>query len=175
MRYVTVLAILSLPLGAQSVEAERQTMQALLVEVQQLRFAIERSTLLGTRTQIAMQRMQMQEARASRLSQELDLVQKEISDIQAKAPHSAARVKNLEDGIHQFNDPAQRKAVEAEINREKLLLEQLSAQEQQRRAREAELANQLRAEQSRVNELQDRINQMERALDAAIAQITNGR
>jgi hypothetical protein len=43
MRYVPVLAILCFrfPVTAQTVEADRQTLQTLLTEVQQLRLAIQ--------------------------------------------------------------------------------------------------------------------------------------
>jgi chromosome segregation ATPase len=171
---IFVLAPLLIPVSAiaQTPNAERQTLQTLLVEVQQLRAAIERSTLLGTRTQIVMQRIQIQEARTARLSQEVDRVRREIAELERAKPEMAAQVRALEERLAPTTDPNGRLAMEAEVKHTKLRLEQLGAQEQQTRAREADLANQLQTEQGRLTELHDRVNTMERALDAAIGQMT---
>jgi hypothetical protein len=56
---------------AQPTENDSRTLQTLLSEVQQLRVAIERSTLLGARTQLAISQLQLQEGKAERLSKDL--------------------------------------------------------------------------------------------------------
>jgi len=53
-----------------------------LAEIRQLRLAIERSTLLGMRMQISLQRIQMQEMRTTRISQELERARKDAADSQ---------------------------------------------------------------------------------------------
>src|SRR5690242_5528360 len=68
---ILLLALCPAPLLAQKTESDQQTLQALLSEVRELRLAIERSTLLGTRAQIALSRLQTQEEKAARLSQQL--------------------------------------------------------------------------------------------------------
>jgi len=177
MRCILVVATLAICFSAtaQTTEPERQTLHALLVEVQQLRAAIERSTLLGTRTQIAMQRIQMQEARTTRLSQELDRVRREITDLDRVKTETAAHLRAMEAELSQATDPNGRLRLEEEVKRIKMRLEQLAAQEPQTRAREADLANQVQSEQSRLTELQDRVSAMERALDTAIGQLTGPR
>jgi predicted nucleic acid-binding Zn-ribbon protein len=147
----------------------------LLVEVQQLRAAIERSTLLGTRTQIAMQRIQMQETRTTRLSQELDRVRREVTDLDRVKTETVLHLRAMEAQLSQATDPNGRLRLEEEVKRIKLRLEQLAAQEPQTRAREADLANQVQTEQSRLTELQDRVNALERTLDTAIGQLTSQR
>src|SRR5436190_13324700 len=53
------LPIFPLVLAAQSPESDQRITQALISEIQQLRLAIERSTLLNTRTQLALSRPQV--------------------------------------------------------------------------------------------------------------------
>src|SRR5260370_40594918 len=79
MRSLVIAVLLAARLFGQSQDPERQNIPALLSEVHQLRLAIERSTLLGTRMQISLQRIQMQEVRTARLSQDLDRLRKESS------------------------------------------------------------------------------------------------
>src|SRR6266446_7647209 len=58
--------------GATDASPERATLQALLTEVRQLRFALERSTSVVPRIQLAFQRLQLQQARVDRLSKQLE-------------------------------------------------------------------------------------------------------
>jgi hypothetical protein len=177
MRCIFVVAMLAIRFSAtaQTTEPERQTLQALLVEVQQLRAAIERSTLLGTRTQIAMQRIQMQEARTTRLSQDLDRVRREVTDLDRMKTETAVHLRAMEAQLSQATDPNGRLRLEEEVKRVKIRLEQLAVEEPHTRAREADLANQVQAEQSRLTELQDRVSAMERVLDTAIGNLTGQR
>src|SRR5678815_2776293 len=65
MRYFAILlAVYPAAAFAQPAAADSNVLQALLSEVQQLRMAIERSTLLGTRTQLAISQLQLQESRS---------------------------------------------------------------------------------------------------------------
>lgn len=172
MRYLRFLPLLALPalLPSQTSDADRATLQALLSEVQQLRIAIERSTLLGARTQIGINMMQIQEGRTARLSQDLDKVRKDILDAQGERAKVAERLKALEDRLPSVTNPTEHQDIEFAMRQAKLEGEQLAAREQERRAREAELASQLQSEQSQLAELRDRIAEMQRALDNAIQQ-----
>jgi len=165
------ILLIAFPLLAQTPDP---TLQKLLVEVQTLRVAIERSTLLGARTQIAMQRIQMQETRTSRLAQTLDGVRREITELGFQAERLAARIKELEDRSAHV-DPNLRKDVEAEIKQLKREQEQMAGIEQQRHAREAEIVTQHQLEQGRLTDLQARVDEMERALDSAIRSVANPR
>src|SRR6266436_6451363 len=57
--------------GITDASLERATIQALLTEVRQLRFALERSTSVVPRIQLAFQRFQLQQDRVDRLSKQL--------------------------------------------------------------------------------------------------------
>lgn len=171
MRSLILGLILTSPLLCQSQESDRQTLPTLLSEVRQLRLAIERSTLLGTRMQIALQRIQMQETRAARVSQDLDRLRREVAELQMAHSSAVARFKNEEEMLAQIANPVDRKASEAGLQRFKLELEAMATREQQARAREAELGIQAQNEQGRLTELNDKVNQMERALDDALRQL----
>jgi hypothetical protein len=68
-------------LGAESAP-ESPALSSLMTEVHELRLAIERSTLLGARTQIAIQRLQTQEARVTSSAKALEDARKELSRFQ---------------------------------------------------------------------------------------------
>lgn len=55
---------------AQPPGSDQRLTQTLITEIQQLRLAIERSTLLGARTQLAIGLLQLQDAALVRLSQQ---------------------------------------------------------------------------------------------------------
>ena len=57
--------------GSADATTDKATIQALLVEVRQLRLAMERSSSLVPRIQLAAQRLQAQQDRVDRLSREL--------------------------------------------------------------------------------------------------------
>ena len=170
MRYFLVFLLATVPAlsQTQAADAERSTLQALLTEVQQLRIAIERSTLLGARTQIAINMMQIQESRTGRVSQDLERVRKEILDLQSRRPRIAEQIKAFEDHLSSLTDPKERQDIEAAIKQTKLEAEQLTATEQDRQARQAELAAQFQTEQSELADLRNRLTEMQRALDQAI-------
>src|SRR6266550_121368 len=72
------LLIVGLPLfafgqqaGTTDASSEKATLQALLTEVRQLRFALERSTSVVPRIQLAFQRFQLQQDRVDSLSKQL--------------------------------------------------------------------------------------------------------
>lgn len=171
MRYFVTLLFLCAPLAAQTSDSDRQTLQSLLTEVQQLRQAIERSTLLGTRTQIAMERLQVEDARVSRAAQELEKARKEVSDVQFEQTRIANRIKQMEEELTRTQDANHRADIENGIKGSKLELEQLAAMEGQKRAREAELTSEVQTGRGRLTELEGRITDMERAIDAVVRQL----
>jgi hypothetical protein len=168
MRHVLLLAVFSLPLCGQKTDGDQPVMQQLLTEVQQLRLAIERSTLLGARTQLALSRLQMQEGAAAHLAETLANARREGISMAAKRNEITERVKELES-----RTPTPDMAVDLKmmIKQSKLELEQLDALEQERGARESDLANQFQQVQSQLAESRARISEMERSLDAAIQQL----
>lgn len=175
MRSAVLLFLAAFPLFPQTNDAK--TLDALLSEVRELRLAIERSTLLGTRTQLAVSHLQLDEAAAARVAQQL-------ADLRSEGPASTGHVAQLTERVKHLEDsrtsaewaaPQKHDELEALIKQTKLECDQAAAYEQQRAARESELANQLQAAQNAVADTRSRIAQMEQAVDAAIQQLLKPR
>src|SRR4051794_13543556 len=146
MRYLVFLAV-PLVLAAQSAESDQRVTQTLISEIQQLRLAIERSTLLSARTQLAISQFQSQEATIVRVTQQLN-------DVRMQAPGSAGNkariaeyIKNTEQQRTTTSDPVM---IEAKLRELKAELEQATAMETNRAAREGELSMQLQAAQNQI-------------------------
>ena len=175
MRRVFLLTVLlaGVPLCAQTPQSEAQTLSTLLTEVQRLRLAIERNTLLGARTQISILQLQNQQGRTDKVSKDLDEIRKEISEIEKERASLSGALKDSEARLSLPGVTNEQRAVlEQQIKGLKNAMEQPSPRESQARAREAEILGQLQSEQSRLALLQSQIAEMDRVLDVAIRQIT---
>jgi len=173
-RFVLLFSILAVFLYAQPAASDSHTLETLLTEVRELRLAIERSTLLGARAQLAIGELLLQDAAVARLSQQ-------YNDVRAQGVGSAGHLteisnnmKRLESGrtAPEWESPQMHDQLENAIQQAKADLERATAAEQQRAARESELLNQLQAAQAQAADARSRIAEMERALDAAIQQMT---
>src|SRR5215472_4561050 len=110
MRSLILVMLAVGPLLGQPQDSQRQN--ALLSEVHQLRLAIERSTLLGTRMQISLQRIQMQEVRTTRLTQDHERLKKEATDMQVGYAMATGQLKAAEEKLSQTTDQNERKRLE---------------------------------------------------------------
>src|SRR3954451_749037 len=169
MRYFC-LFVLPLALSAQSAESEQRVTQALISEIQQLRLAIERSTLLNARTQLAISQFQMQETSVARLTTQLNEVKMQGTGMSGHKIRLAEQIKDMET-TRTTAEPAFAKKLDVQIRDAKLELEQAMLLETNRSAREGELTSQLQAVQNQIAASRARIDEMERALDTAIQQL----
>ena len=163
MRYFLWLAV-PFTLAAQSADSDRVT-QTLISEIQELRLAIERSTLLNARTQIALSQLQMQETVIVRLTSQLN-------EVRAQAPGMTGHKARVAEQLESIQrNPVNAQMWETKIKELKLELDQATSVEQNRAAREGELTMQLQQAQNQVAASRSRIQEMDRALDAAIQQL----
>lgn len=172
MRYLPLFFLTAAAWG-QAADSDSHLLQSLLTEVQQLRVAIERSTLLGTRTQLVISKLQMQETRVSQLSRELANLREESPNIAMEKARISEDLKRAEEArtSPQFASPDAHSDLESRIRQMKLAIEDAAAKEARRNAREGELAAQFQAAQAEVADSRNRIAEMERALDVAIQQL----
>jgi predicted nucleic acid-binding Zn-ribbon protein len=171
MRYFAILA-LPLALAAQPADNEKVT-QALISEIQQLRLAIERSTLLGARTQLAISQQQVQETAIARIASQLNDVRTQATGL---AGHRTRLTESIRQAEEQRTSPdyasgVRKTQVEMELKQYKMELDQANTIELGRSARESELTSQLQAAQAQIADSRARIADLERALDAAIQQL----
>lgn len=149
---------------AQSQTSDAPTLHALLAEVHQLRLALERSAQIAPRIQIAVERLKLQQDKVGRTAQQLDELRRDLDRSRLDQPKLQERVQAIESQAGQAVDPAQRRDLEQGLKQFKLEAEQAEKSLLQMQAREGELAGQLQSEQARLTELNDRLDQIERAL-----------
>ncbi len=137
-------------------------MQALLSEVRQLRQALERSSTVVPRLQLAIARYQMQQERVDRLERDLRSFRLQLASDLSGKEHLATALKQLEDQAAQSQDPMQRKQMEDATKIARAELEQQTVRGDQGRAQEQEMVSQLRAEEAKLSELNEQMNQMDR-------------
>ena len=172
MRYI-VLLLVPFALAAQPAEPDSRVTQALIKEMQQLRLAIERSTLLGARTQLAVSQLQLQDTAVARLKQQYDEVRTNGASINVRRTQFAEEVKDLEQRrtTPEFSNPQKLEMLDSQLKQMKYEMDRSTAEEQIRLAREGDLAVQLQAAQAQIAESRSRIAEMEKALDTAIQQL----
>jgi hypothetical protein len=171
MRHMVWL-LLPLALGAQSTEGDPRVLQALVAEMQQLRMAIERSTLLNTRTQVALTQLQIQDTALARLTQQYNDVRNKNAELNVRRSRSAEELKDLEQKQTAPDLPPElHHQLEMQIKDLKLEVETSAASYQQRSSLESDLALQVQQAQAQIADSHNRIADMEHMLDAAIQQL----
>jgi uncharacterized protein YlxW (UPF0749 family) len=74
-------------------------------------------------------------------------------------------LKQLEESVYAGLSPVNQKQIQADISARKSQLESLGAEEQQQQTAEMEARKQVRTEQSKLNELEERVDRLEKELD----------
>lgn len=172
MRHVLwSLLILCPQLDAQAPLADTA---ALMNEVHELRLAIERSTLLGARTQIAIQRLQTQSDRVTQAEKKYDEARGETAEYQQVRRDMASMIKQEEAAVQFTTNPNSRRERETRIANMKQQIADTSG-EAPLRAKESDAMIQLQNEQAAFTRLQSDISNMESILDRAIQQLTQTR
>jgi chromosome segregation ATPase len=144
--------------------ADSSPIQALLSEVHQLRLAIERSNSLGPRIQLVVERVKMQQSVVTRVSDQLESAHRELDKLQSDQTRTAEHIKTFETELSQVTDPMKRQQMDLELKVFKPEFERAQQLIEAVRGREADLSSRLRSEQATLDGLNDRLNQIERAL-----------
>jgi chromosome segregation ATPase len=166
---LSVCAMFVGPAPAQT-NSNDSTIQALLIEVRQLRQALERSAVVAPRIQVTLQRIQLQQDQVSRLSRQVEDVRDRIAQSASDTARATTELKLSEGRLEKELDPLRRKTMEDELRAKTSHLEsfreQQSVDEEKQRARESELSGRLRTEQGKLDELNDHLNVLERLLES---------
>jgi hypothetical protein len=138
-----------------------RTTQALLAEVRSLRLALERASLNGYRAQIALERLRLQQQRVDRLTRELEEAKNELNEMEMNRPKMEEMVEEMVKEVDEGRaHEMQSKMFKAEVERQK-------QREDRVRQREVDLAKQLQVEQDKLRDLNDRLDLLEREMEAA--------
>src|SRR5262249_14114102 len=108
-----LLPVISTPALGQTNSKDSQTLQALLMEVRQLRQDLEATALVAHKVQVLLYRLQVQNTTVARLSRSVDDAHAEVSQLEAERAKLADDIKQHEDFISSnTNTSGDRKAVE---------------------------------------------------------------
>ena len=166
MRYCVFL-LAPVVLIAQSPRADQNLSETLIKEVQQLRLAIERSSLLSARTQLIVTELQVHEAAVARLTQQYYDVRTSSEVLRARRSQLTEKVQELEAKV----PSASAGYYEKEIKQAKAELGDAVDADQKSSARESEVASQLHAEQAALADARSRMAELRQQLDSAIQQL----
>src|SRR5215204_2076542 len=142
----------------------------LLAEVKGLRAAMEQMASAGPRIQLFTSRLQLQEARINNMVRRLDTVRDSVEGAQKKTQDTAQRAKDIEVELAEHrassSPGAREEAQQAAFMLEVAKREHAFAQAQLTRlqAEEAQLTQDIGLEQSRWADINNRLDELERAL-----------
>lgn len=143
-----------------------QGMQALVAEVRQLRRDLQASNGNALKAQILLSRLQFQEAAVARASERLNDARGRLAATQRHRAEVADTSKRFEELLENTETSSEdRQRFQGEISVKKRELEALATVEQQQQAAEMEAEEQLRTEQAKLNELEERVDRLEKNLD----------
>ena len=142
-----------------------QTMQALLNEVRQLRFAIQRSNLSAYHAQLIIERMRSQRQHVDRLAESLRDTRDRIANGKIPQAEFQHELKKIERLLSQEGDAERRQDLEERQDIFKTRLAALAKEETRLQEVESQLNAQLQIEQARLAELDDQLDALRRELE----------
>lgn len=148
----------------QTSSTDSQALQTLLSEVRQLRRELQANNATTQRTQILFFRLQTQQAAVARVSQRVDDARAKLTETQAARSKIETEAKEVHDSLEHTDNPTERQILEDMATYDKRRLEELAEEEQQMQAKQSEVEGQLRLEESKLNELQVHLDELEKGL-----------
>ena len=156
--------LLSLSTPGQTTSTESQTLQALLSEVRLLRQDLQTSAIAARKAQILIYRLHVQEAAVARASQRLDQAKLGVEQCRAQKNYQAVQIKRYEAMKDRAEDAAQRKQFDDAITDLKAQMEASVPEEQEAQINETKLDEELRIEQSKLEQLEEELDRLDRAV-----------
>ena len=147
---------------AQTPSQDTQVTQALLAEIRLLRQDLQATAVTIQRVQLVMFRMQTATATLNRATQRLEDARNRCNYVQPQRKMLTVQIEQAENRQKTTQNPADSRV--EEIARLKGNLEMLAVQEQQCQSALLDADSQFRAEQAKMNEVQDQFDRLDRAL-----------
>jgi chromosome segregation ATPase len=164
--FAQTLVLLPAPALCQTTSTDSQTLQALLAEVRQLRQELRITSVAAQRAQILIYRVQAQQTVVTRLTQRVDNDRSRLTQNQSEQKRLTSVIKRLEEQRDTQSD-TERKRTEEQLAQMKIRLEQLNAEEQESQPRKIELEEELRLEQTKLTQLQEELDRIDKTLEQA--------
>ena len=147
---------------------DKETLQALLTEVTLLRQALQtlqRMSLDTYRSQLMVDRIRVNQEDVRHLTTSLNETRDVMAKIQTTIPRNIDEQKMLEGQIQAEVDANKRAILELELRRSKEAVESYKSQTERLKEREQELSSALRNAQTKLDDLENRLSLLERAID----------
>lgn len=169
MSMVLVAAGSYLPASAQTKQSDDKTLQELLDEVRMLRQALQtlqRMSVDTYRSQLLVDRVRVGHEDVRRLTASLNETRDTLRRTQLTIPNFTEQAKMQETQLQLEVDPSKRAQWEFELKRSKEALENYKSQIEPLKDREQQLAAELNTAKARVEELESRLDLLDRAIEA---------
>lgn len=152
--------------GAESPpDDDRRILRALLEEVRQLRVELQRANVVSQRLQITLARIRLQESRVDSLTRSLQTVRSHLIEMRETRSRVENEMKESEERMSREPEGDARKLLEFQIKEMRTRLNILAREEEQAGNRETELNVQLQAEQAKLGDLNNQLDNMVRQLE----------
>jgi chromosome segregation ATPase len=168
MHRLQLLSIIGLALctiaSAQTATTDSQTLQVLLGEVRQLRQELKGTMVTIQRGQILIYRAQAQQSVVDRDTQRLDDARAKVAETQANLRSTTSALQRWNDTRSNASTDAARKTAEDNVATFQARVDGLTAEGQERQSHVSDCELQLHGDQAKLSELQDELDQIDRAL-----------
>src|ERR1017187_2543440 len=151
---------------AKTASPDTQALQALVMEIRQLRQDLQSTTIATQRVQIVLYRLQLQTALVTSAASRLDDARTSHGKAQSELKRVSGIIPFMEEEVRSAPDAAQRKSREEGLTQTKINIERSVADEQRLQSREIEAETQFRAEQAKLADLQDQLDRLDKLLDS---------
>ena len=163
IRATLLLFVVAWTLPAQT--ADTQLLRAVLDELRQLRQDLFSVTLVAQRVQILLYRVQLQDDIAKKATARYDQAAAKLRDADRAYAEAVSALKKMEDRLGALQSPKEKAEGEEMVREMKRRVEMWSQDQSAYRAAEITAASELKTEQSKLAELQQRLELMEKQLE----------
>jgi hypothetical protein len=144
----------------QSTSTESQTLQSLLIEIRQLRQDVQTAAFAARKAQVLIFRLHQQEGALARASERLEEAKRQRGQTEGQRKYYELQIKRCEGMRDRSADATQRKQLEDAILDLKAQMETSLSEEQEAQAKESQLTEELRIEQTKLDQLEDELERL---------------
>jgi chromosome segregation ATPase len=156
------------PVTTPVVGDDPNTMQAILKEIKLIRASIPRANLNTFHADITLNRIRMQKELIDKLTTRLEETKALIKKLQEESQENLLIRRTLEQRLQNTYDPVQRAGLEYALEQLKLKTNTASITIQELNGQIYKLTNQVNMEQSRMDELNNRLDQVLRNIESQL-------
>ena len=132
--------------------SSEQSLQELVAEVRQLRAALQRMNAAVYKGQVMLERVKLQQEQVNRISRELAELREQLSEVRVQQSKMKETLRRVEAGVETgYKNPDEAIDWKAEVD-------QINQRKQRMAMRETQLATELEAARSILNDLNDKLN-----------------